>query len=1603
MGAVAVNACKEIGYSSAGTFEFLLGPDGEPSFIEVNCRLQVEHPVTEMVTGIDLVQLQIRIGRGESIAGLEPVVRGAAIEARVCAEDPAAGFLPSPGRVARFDPSLGPRVRVDSGVVAGNVIPGAFDSLIAKVIAGGETRDEARARLVAALADFDLVIAGGATNKGYLIELLETPDLRAGGVDTGWLDRRPADAQGVEATYAAESLVAAAILAYQRRRREARLNFFATGDVASARAPHSTGQRIELSHGGSTYRLDVFALGSWRYRVRENGRSANVTLREGDPHVALLGIGERTLRVLHDASDAGVRIEVEGRPHRFGWQTAGQVRAATPAVVVAVHVAPGDTVVAGQALGLLEAMKMEIAFRAPVGGVVSEVCVRAGQQVAAGRVLLAIDAAAESAEAAQARLQLPEKGDPLDPLGAADASLDDVDLALLDACDPALRAAALEALRHEVRAVLLGYDVEPERAERLLAFLRARLPRRLSRELRRELAAVASEVTLFADVEQPFLRAPHAGADGGRTTPSNLAQLRRWVRGLRAGGAGLAPEFLERLRTALAHYGVRDLTHDDALERAVLRLFASREAETPRRRLVTALLSRLSDLARSGVSLEDNVDLASALERVVDLRDLVGDGLADAAIEARYVICEEPAVAREVKRTRGRIGAVLRAPATAGARTDLFANDFLLGLAEAPRAVFERAGVLLASSDPRRRAMALAACLHRASAPGIAEISAVDVEGDLTAALAVRADGRRVLGCAAGSADVAAVAARIADHAAGGSLGAPVDAVEVFVAGDPARGDPGLADGITRALAVSAFASPVAPHCLTVSWIRGGSDRHWTFRRDGDGCGLDAGLHEIHPDTARRIGLDRLLDFELERLPGADRVYCFHGRSRVVRGDERVFVLAEVRGASGAEAAEQVGAFDRTFQAATRALRNALAARDPERRLQWNRIAIAVIPEVRIAAKAIDEVARRLAPATHRLGIERVVVRLPWVDPETPDATACETELVVTNVTGRHVEVAVREPRRDPLTQVTAYERRVVEARRRRLVYPYEILRLLTGGRAGARDPEDGAELPPSTFEEYDLAPGASPPRALRVAGRPPGENASGIVFGVIRTATDKVPEGMRRVLVLADPTAGMGSLAGPECDRICAAIDLAERCGLPVEWVPISSGARIAMDSGTENLDATARVARRIVSFTQAGGVIHLVVYGTNVGAQSYWNALATMLLHTRGALVMTPDAAMVLTGRRALEASGGVAAEDEVGIGGFERIMGANGEAQYFARDLPEAYRLLYEHHRFTYVVPGEGAPRRHRTRDPSTRDVTDAPYGIEGHGFQTVGEIFDDAVNPGRKRPFAMRALMGAVVDRDGGHLERWGSWIGAETAIVWDAHVGGVPVCLIGIESQSVARDGDRPPDGPTEWNGGTLFPLSSKKVARALNAASGVRPVVVLANLSGFDGSPESMRKLQLEHGAEIARAVVNFAGPILFLVVSRYHGGAYVVFSKELNDGLRAAALEGSYASVIGGNAAASVVFTREVRARAVADARVRAAQASVDACATRENRETHDRALEEALLEARAALAAEFDAVHSVERARAVGSLDDVVAPADMRAYLIDCLLGEDRIRSVG
>lgn len=497
-------------------------------------------------------------------------------------------------------------------------------------------------------------------------------------------------------------------------------------------------------------------------------------------------------------------------------------------------------------------------------------------------------------------------------------------------------------------------------------------------------------------------------------------------------------------------------------------------------------------------------------------------------------------------------------------------------------------------------------------------------------------------------------------------------------------------------------------------------------------------------------------------------------------------------------------------------------------------------------------------------------------------------------------------------------------------------------------------------FQELDLlddtsaSPHDPPSDRLEPVERELGTQACGIVVGLLTHWFAGHTGPTQRVWLAGDPRRAMGAVSQAECRRIIAAIDYAQVLGLPLEWVAVSAGARISMTSGTENMDWCALVVRRLLEFTQAGGEVIVVTAGVNVGAQSYWNAVATMLNHCAGLLVMVEGSSMVLTGNRALAASGGVSEADDSMLGGYDAVMGPNGQAHHRAQTLEQAYQIVLSHHD---LLAATSAPRT--TADPHDRDVCLSPY--RGRlDLASVGHVIDPCENPSRKIPFEIRPVMSALKDTDATELERWADHACAEGVVVWDTRLGGHAVTMVGIES---FHRQDHTGTGQGWWSAATLYPDASKKISRALNHASGRRPVVVLANLAGFDGSAWSLRRHQLEFGAEIARSVVNFDGPIVVVVIGRFHGGAYVVFNKALNAGVHMLAIEGTKVSVIGGSAAAEVVLNKEVRRR-TAD--------GVDAKT------------------ARAQVAAEFDRTHDVDRAHSVGSVDAVIAARELRPAVI-------------
>ena len=385
LGAAAVALARAVSYVGAGTVEFLLGADNQFYFMEMNTRLQVEHPVTEGVTGTDLVEWQLRVAMGERFTRQQCDIRfsGHAIEARLCAEDPADNFLPQAGRIALWRPA--DSVRTDHALESGAVISPHYDSMIAKVIARGATRDEARERLARGLDD--TVVLGVPTNKAFLADVLRDDEFAAQGATTDFLGRRFATIEAARPD-AATLAIAAALLAahaafgewnsWSNNPGRAMRVKFADIDVALRFA---TGT-YHASAAGSDITLRIASLDPPHARVVLDQVDETVTflIEDGTAHLARAGRNyslENTIlappqRRAAAASDGRLVAPMNGR-------------------VVAVHVTAGDTVVAGRALVVLEAMKMEHGLSVPAPARVKAVHVAPGAQVAPGHLLIELE------------------------------------------------------------------------------------------------------------------------------------------------------------------------------------------------------------------------------------------------------------------------------------------------------------------------------------------------------------------------------------------------------------------------------------------------------------------------------------------------------------------------------------------------------------------------------------------------------------------------------------------------------------------------------------------------------------------------------------------------------------------------------------------------------------------------------------------------------------------------------------------------------------------------------------------------------------------------------------------------------------------------------------------------------------------------------------------------------------------------------------------------------------------------------------------------------------------------------------------------------------
>ncbi len=399
LGKAAIAAAEAIGYVGAGTVEFVLAPDGDFFFLEVNTRLQVEHPVTELVTGLDLVRVQLQVAEGLPLPPevLDARVTGHAVEARLNAEDVPAGYLPVTGTVHRFAVPALPGVRVDSGVADGSVVGVHYDSMLAKVIAHGATRDEACRRLARALAETR--VHGITTNRDLLVAVLREAEFRAGEIDTGYLGRHPElTSPAVDRDVVARH-AAAAVLADQAARR--------------ASAPVQRAVPTGWRNVPSGDQVAVLACGDGElevryrrtrdgWRVAVGGTPLAVDAVDATPERVVLTVdGVRRALAVHrvgaevfvDGPDGSTAFtELPRFPVPGSSAGEGSLLAPMPGTVVRVAVAEGDAVTAGQTVLVLEAMKMEHVVAAPTDGVVGELQAVVGDTVDTGAVLAVVTA-----------------------------------------------------------------------------------------------------------------------------------------------------------------------------------------------------------------------------------------------------------------------------------------------------------------------------------------------------------------------------------------------------------------------------------------------------------------------------------------------------------------------------------------------------------------------------------------------------------------------------------------------------------------------------------------------------------------------------------------------------------------------------------------------------------------------------------------------------------------------------------------------------------------------------------------------------------------------------------------------------------------------------------------------------------------------------------------------------------------------------------------------------------------------------------------------------------------------------------------------------------
>lgn len=399
MGEAAVSAARAVNYRGAGTVEFLLDATGDFYFLEMNTRLQVEHPVTELVTGLDLVALQIAVAQGEPLPLTQDDVTltGHAIEVRLCAEKPSQGFMPDTGLVKCWRPAAGSGVRVDAGIREGQQISPYYDSMLAKIIAYGPNRDVARLRLLKAVQD--TVLLGPATNTAFLADILGQSDFADGVATTAFVETCFPEGFSESKVSVERLALAAALISQDDRERALKRAGYVAPDQIGWTNGRILPTRMTLTSQSVPTNLTIAAVGQgWRVQVEDQRYDIQLETSGFNFEAHINGRRQTGVACVEQTGVAlaigAQRISVEKlRPGDIGEDLgqAGRITAPMPGLVQALNVSVGDMVAKGQTLAVLEAMKMQHQINAPLTGRVTALHVSVGQQLAGSSVMIEIE------------------------------------------------------------------------------------------------------------------------------------------------------------------------------------------------------------------------------------------------------------------------------------------------------------------------------------------------------------------------------------------------------------------------------------------------------------------------------------------------------------------------------------------------------------------------------------------------------------------------------------------------------------------------------------------------------------------------------------------------------------------------------------------------------------------------------------------------------------------------------------------------------------------------------------------------------------------------------------------------------------------------------------------------------------------------------------------------------------------------------------------------------------------------------------------------------------------------------------------------------------